>query len=86
MLVESERKSRYRRQESSIITREFPTPIIEKFHRLINGVKDYPVMPYCFFALLANPFNFGVPEIFKMVMIICVQFMFPHFGALQIYC
>jgi hypothetical protein len=67
---------------SSIIPNELPTPIIEEFHGLIGGVKNDPVMPYGLFPLLADPFNLRVPEIFKLVMIICGKFMFSHFDAL----
>ena len=67
---------------SRIIPHELSATIIEIFHRFINGVEDNPIVPYGLFTLYANPFNLGVPEIFKMVVIIGVQFMFPHFDAL----
>jgi hypothetical protein len=67
---------------SNIIPHELPATIIEIFHRLISGIKDYPVMPYGLFTMLADPFNLSVPEILKMVVIICVQFMFSHFDSL----
>jgi hypothetical protein len=67
---------------SSIIPHELSAAIVEIFHRLINGVKDYPVMPYGLFTLFADPYNLGVSEVFKVVMIFSVQFMFSHFSAL----
>lgn len=69
---------------SSIITHKFPATIIEVFHRLIGRVKDYPVMPYGLFTLFADPYNLGVSEVFKVVMIFSVQFMFSHFSALPL--
>ena len=55
-----------------------PTPVIEKRHCLIDGVKNYPVMPYGFFALFTDSLNLGIPKIFKLVVVIAVQFMFSH--------
>jgi hypothetical protein len=69
--------------QSSIIPHKLPTPIVEIFHRLISGVEYYPIVPYGLFTLFADPFNLGVPEIFKMVVVVCGKFMFPHFDALQ---
>jgi integration host factor subunit beta len=39
-------------------------------------------MPYGLFTLFADPFNLRISEIFKMVVVFCVQFMFSHFDAL----
>ena len=36
-------------------------------------------MPNRLFTLFANPFNLSVSKICKMVVRLCVQFMFPHF-------
>jgi hypothetical protein len=67
---------------SSIIPHELSATIIEIFQRLIHGVKDDPIVPDGLFTLFANPFNLRVPEIFKLVVIIRVKFMFSHFDAL----
>jgi hypothetical protein len=61
-----------------IVANELTALIIEKFHSLIYGVKDNPIVPDGLFTLVADPFNLGVPEIFKLVVIICVQFMLSH--------
>jgi hypothetical protein len=67
---------------SGIVPNELAALIVEKFHGHINGVKNFPVMPNCLFALFTDPFNLGVAEVFKVVMIICLQFMLSHFIAL----
>ena len=38
-------------------------------------------MSYGLFTLFADPFNLGVAEVFKVVVVVCVQFMFSHLIA-----
>jgi hypothetical protein len=66
---------------SSIIPQELSATIIEIVHGLIDSVKNNPIVPDGLFTLFTNPFNLGVPEVFKVIVIIGVQFMFPHFDA-----
>ena len=39
-------------------------------------------MPNRLFTLFTDPFNLGVADVFKMAVIICVQFMFSYLDAL----
>jgi hypothetical protein len=64
---------------SSIIAHGLSATIDEKFHRLVDGVKNYPVMPNGLFSLFADPLNLRIPEAFIEIVIIRVKLILSHF-------